>query len=309
VNTTLRADTAPAKPGSGFSIAAAFAAIYFIWGSTYLAIRFALESLPPFFLGAARFLIAGAVLYTWRRVSGDPRPRWEHWRAAAIIGGLLLLGGNGGVCWAEQTVPSGAAALLITTVPVWMVLLNWLRRGGRRPTRPEILGLLLGFAGVVILIGPGPLTGGTRLDPVGALVLVLASLSWSIGSIYSVRAKLPDSPFVATAMEMLCGGGLLLILSTVRGEPFGLAADQITLRSVASLAYLVMFGSLVAFTAYVWLLRVSTPAMVSTYAFVNPAVAVLLGCLLAGEPFTLRILLAMPLIVLGVVLITSARRA
>lgn len=309
VSVSIEIPVAAARAAPRATLLAAFAAIYLIWGSTYLAIRYALESFPPFFLGGTRFLLAGGVLYIGSRLLGAPRPRREHWKAAALIGGLLLLGGNGGVCWAEQHVPSGAAALLVTTVPVWMVLLHWLRRGGRRPGSAEVLGLILGIAGALILIGPVDVKGAAAVDRMGAVVLVLASLSWSVGSIYSSRVKLPDSPYLATAMEMICGGALLMLLSTARGEPFAFSIGQVTPRSALSVVYLVVFGSLVAFTAYVWLLKVSTPALVSTYAFVNPAVAVLLGCALADEPFTLQIVLAMTLIILGVVLITSAGRS
>ena len=289
------------------AVAAAFAAIYIIWGSTYLAIRYGLETLPPFLMAGTRFLIAGGVMYAWVRLRGTGRPQRFHWRSAAVIGGLLLLGGNGGVTWAEQTVPSGVTALLITTVPLWMVLLNWLQPGGVRPGAVEAVGVLLGFSGVVVLMGFNDLAAGSAVDRVGAAVLVFASLSWALGSIYSRHAKLPEHPLLATAMEMLTGGALLTIVGLLTGEGSRVAFETVSLRSLLSLAYLVVFGSLVGFTSYVWLLRVTTPARVSTYAFVNPVVAVFLGAWLAGEPLTPRTLIAALVIVTAVVLITLRR--
>ena len=295
------------KKPSALALASAFAAIYVIWGSTYLAIFYALETLPPLVMAGIRHLVAGVILYGWTRMRGASRPSGRHWRSSALIGGLLLLGGNGGVCWAEQYVPSGVAALLITTVPVWMVLLNWLRPGGIRPTLFEVIGLVLGLGGVAVLVGKGDLAGASRVDPIGAMVLVGASLSWAFGSIYSRYVTLPDSPFLATAMQMLSGGALLLIVGLAFGEGSRIAWDQISWRSIAALGYLVFLGSLVAFTAYVWLLRVSTPARVSTYAFVNPAVAVLLGCLVAHEVLTGRMIVASIITITGVALITLSK--
>ncbi|MEW5988812.1 MAG: EamA family transporter [Chloroflexota bacterium] len=292
---------------STWRVAAAFAAVYSIWGGSYLAIRFALETVPPFFLAGTRFVVAGLILYGWARWRGAPRPRLAHWGGAAIIGGLLLFGGNGGVTWAEQTVPSGIAALLIATVPLWMVLLDWLRPGGRRPGGRVLLGVAIGLAGIVLLIGPGKLAGGGRVDPLGAIVLLLAALSWGTGSLLSRRVQLPAAPLLATAMEMLAGGGLLLAAGLLSGEWRVVWLDAWTLRSSLAMLYLVILASLVAFSAYVWLLRVSTPAKVSTYAYVNPVIAVLLGWLLAGEPLTLRVLLAAAVITAAVIMITTYR--
>lgn len=289
-------------------VIAAFAAVYIIWGSTYLAIRYALESLPPLLMAGARHTLAGAVLYAVLRATGAARPQRIHWRSAAIIGALLLLIGNGGVCWAEQTVPSGLAALLVTTVPIWMVLLNWLRRDGVRPGVMEIGGVVLGLLGVIILIGSEKFAGGAPTNRLGAIVLIAASLSWAIGSIYSRQAPLPQSPLMVTAMQMLCGGVLLLLSGAAGGEGARLDLGNVSLRSLLSLGYLTVFGSLVAFSAYVWLLRVSTPAKVSTYAFVNPVVAVALGFVFAGEPLTPRTMVAAAVIVTAVVLITRQRR-
>ncbi|HET7091052.1 MAG TPA: drug/metabolite exporter YedA [Anaerolineae bacterium] len=283
----------------------AFAAIYTIWGSTYLAIRFAIETMPPFLMGGARYLIAGAILYALTRRSRAAAVPRIHWRSAFIVGGLLLLGGNGGVIWAEQVIPSGLAALLIATVPLWMALLNWLRGDNVRPNLGVTLGLALGLLGIVFLVSPGESAGGDQVNSLGVLVLVLAALSWSIGSLYSRKAQLPAEPLLATAMEMLAGGALLLVAGLLTGEAGQLRLDQVSPRSLLALGYLIVFGSLVGFSAYVWLLRVSTPARVSTYAFVNPVVAVFLGWALAGESLTPRTLVAAAVIVTAVVLIVA----
>jgi drug/metabolite transporter (DMT)-like permease len=295
---------ATARP-SALRLAAGLGAVYLVWGSTYLAIRFAIESLPPFLMAGARFVVAGAILYAWSRATGAPRPSLRHWRSTALVGACLLLGGNGGVVWAEQRVESGLAALLITVVPLWMVLIDWLRPGGRRPGWRVAAGLLLGFAGVALLVRPGA-TGG-RIDPLGAAVLLGAAFSWAWGSLASKRLPLPASPLLTTGMEMLAGGGMLLLAALLAGEPAAFDPAAVTGRSLLALGYLVVFGSFVGFTAYVWLLRVAPPALVGTYAYVNPVVAVLLGWAFAGEPLTGRTLLAAAVIVTGVAVITTAR--
>ncbi|MBA2626652.1 MAG: drug/metabolite exporter YedA [Gemmatimonadales bacterium] len=291
---------------SRIRVLAAFAAIYIIWGSTYLAIRIAIDTIPPFLMAGMRFVIAGTALYAWARARGAAAPERRHWLGAGAIGLLLLAGGNGGVVWAEQRVPTGLAALLVAMVPVWTVLVDWLRPGGERPRGRVILGLLVGFAGVILLIAPGHIAGGTHVNPLGALALMAGSLSWSIGSVYSKRVTLPRSPQLATAMEMLVGGAGLLVGGSLAGELGRVHPSAISGRSVLAVLYLIVFGSLIAFSAFVWLLRVSTPARVSTYAYVNPAVAVLLGWGFANEPLTPRTLVAAAIIVAAVVLITSA---
>ena len=296
----------PARPPR-WRVVTAFAAVYLIWGSTYLAIRIAIETMPPFLMAGIRFLIAGAILYAWTRWRGTPPPARSHWLAATIVGGLLLLGGNGGVVWAEQHVPSGLTALLIGTVPLWMALLNWLRPGGVKPGNGVIAGLTLGFMGITLLVGPGKLAGGHDVDSLGAAVLIIASLSWATGSLYSRRAQLPASPLLATAMEMLAGGALLLIAGLPAGEWTRFEPNALSLRSWVALGYLIVFGALIGFTAYIWLLRVTTPAQASTYAYVNPVVAILLGWAFAGEPLTARTLLAAAIIVAAVVVITTQR--
>ena len=296
----------PSNIPSKGSVIAAFIAVYTIWGATYLGIRFAIETIPPFLMAGSRFVIAGAVLYAWMRLSGAPAPTRMQWRATTMIGALLLLGGNGVLAWAEQLVPSGLAALIISTVPIWMVLLDWLR-GGARPTAGISIGLVLGLVGIALLVGPANLAGGNQLNTLGVIVLLFASLSWATGSLYARRASIPSTPLLATSMEMLTGGGLLLLAGLVAGEGGQLRLDQLSLRSVVAFGYLVFFGSLVGFSAYTWLLRVSTPARVSTYAYVNPVVAVFLGWALAGEALTPQTLLAAAVIITAVVVITTGQ--
>jgi drug/metabolite transporter (DMT)-like permease len=282
-------------------IVAAFAAVYLIWGSTYLAIRFAIETIPPHLMASARFLAAGAILYGWARLRGAPRPSLQNWRAAAIVGGLLLLGGNGAVVWAETRVPSGVTSLLVATVPIWMALIESLRNGGRRPATAVIAGLVLGLGGLALLLAPGKLAG--RVDLLGAGALLVGSFSWAFGSLLSRTASLPKSGFLAAAMEMIAGGVWLLLFGLLTGQAGSLTLSALSMKSLVSLGYLIVFGSLVGFTAYIWLLGATTAARVSTYAYVNPVVAVLLGWAFAGEPMTLRTALAAAVIVAAVALI------
>jgi drug/metabolite transporter (DMT)-like permease len=288
-------------------IIGAFAAVYIIWGSTYLAILFAIETLPPFLMAGARFVTAGALLFAWSwpRREGALSP--AHWRAAAVIGGLLLMGGNGAVSWAEQYVPSSIAALLIAVTPLWIVLLDWLWHGARRPGMLTVAGLALGFGGLVLLVGPGQILGAGGVYLPGALVLVAGSLSWSIGSIYSRRATMPGGGMLGVGMQMLCGGALLLLLGLLTGEAGRLDLAAVSLRSWLAVAYLTVFGSIVGYTAYMWLLQVVSPGRVATYAYVNPLVAVVLGWGLAGEALTLRMAAAALVILSGVALITTGR--
>jgi drug/metabolite transporter (DMT)-like permease len=286
-------------------LAAAFLAVYLIWGSTYLAIRFAIESLPPFFMAGARNAIAGALLFAWMRLRGAPRPKLIHWREAAIVGGLMLLVGNGGVTWAEQHIPSGTVALIIATTPLWMVLLQALGRGGVRPTGRVLVGVALGLGGVGMLVGTGRLRGGQHLDLLGVAVVLFAALAWSAGSLYTRRAKLPADPTQGVSMEMLAGGGLLLLAAGISGEWARLDLSALTLRSGLAFLYLIVFGSMLGFSAYLWLLRHTTPARATTYAYVNPAVAVFLGWAFAGEPLTGQTLLAAAVIVAAVAIITA----
>ncbi len=286
-------------------LAAAFLAVYVIWGSTYLAIRIAIETMPPFVMAGTRFVIAGAILYGWTTLRGTRGPTRVHWRSALIIGGLLLLGGNGLVTWAEQEVPSSLAALIIASTPIWFVVLEALRPGGTRPTRRTLAGVFIGFIGIAVLVGPANLTTGLQIRTISLVAMLLAPISWAAGSLYSRRASLPRSPIQSNGMEMLLGGALLLILATVTGEWTSFDVDAISARSAAAFIYLVIFGSIIAFTAYVWLLKATTPAKASTYAYVNPIVAVFLGWTLASEPVTPNMLVAMGIILFAVALISG----
>ena len=286
------------------AVLAAFAAVYFIWGSTYLGIRFAIETIPPFSMAALRFLSAGAILFGWSTLRGAGLPTWIQWRSALIIGVLLLASGNGLLTWAEQFVPSGVAALIVGTVPLWMIVLDTARPGGKRPSAATMIGLMLGMAGIAILIGPGEL-GGEPIDVPGALVICFAAFSWALGSIYSRSAPQAASTLQNVGMQMLLGGALLLVVGLWLGER--IEPSTFSARSAWALAYLSVIGGVVSYTAYVWLLKVSTPAKVSTYAYVNPVVAVLLGWALGGESLGPRVFLATAAVVSAVVLITTSR--
>jgi len=298
----------PSRPAR-VKLLLAFAAIYVIWGSTYLAIKVAIETIPPFFMASFRFLVAGSVLYALTRLRGAAPPTRPHWLAAVTVGALLLVGGNGALSWSEQRVPSGLAALLLATIPLWMVSLDSLRAGGAKLDGRVLGGLGVGLAGLGLLVGPARLWGSSRVDPVGAAVLMFGSLSWSVGSLYSRHAKLPASPFLAAAMEMLAGGVMLAVLGLMTGEAAQLRVAAVSTRSIVSIAFLVVAGSLLGFSAYIWLLGVTSTARISTYAYVNPVVAVFLGWVMGGEPLTGRALLATCAIVAAVALIITHRPA
>jgi drug/metabolite transporter (DMT)-like permease len=287
---------------------AALILLYIVWGSTYLAIRFAIQTIPPLLSAGTRFLVAGAILYIWSRLRGDPAPKRVEWRSASIIGFLLLTFGNGGLVWAEQRIPSGIAALFIATAPLWMVLIDALRPGGTRANWLTWFGVLVGLAGILILAYPWQAhTSSPSLDPLGMVVLILAALSWSVGSLYSRKAPLPSSPLQGTGMEMLAGAGGLFILSTVLGEWHQLKVSAISLPSLGGLAYLILFGSCIGFVAYTWLLRNAPTPIVSTYAYVNPVVAIILGSLIAHEPLEVQGIISALIILAGVVLITTSK--
>ena len=302
-------ETPQARPrATRAQLITAFAAVYVIWGSTFLAIRYAIETMPPLLMAGVRFVIAGAILYAWAWFREGARATSKHWGGTAIVGALLLMGGNGAVSWAEQYVPSGLAALVVAVTPLWMVLFEWLRPGGDRPTRGVLVGVAMGFLGLVLLIGPGNIMGGRGLDARSAIVLTAGTLAWAAGSIYSRSLHLPRSPRLSTGMQMLAGGTLLIVVGALSGEVARVSVSAISTKSLLALLYLIFFGAIIGFTAYIWLLTVTSAARVSTYAYVNPLVALVLGWALANEPITARTLLAAAVILGAVAIITLAKR-
>ncbi|TFH47938.1 MAG: drug/metabolite exporter YedA [Methanothrix sp.] len=268
----------------------ALLSVYFIWGSTYLAIRIALVGFPPFMMAGVRFLLAGGGLYLFLRVRGVPAPDRSQWKSASLVGGLLLAGGNGGVVFAEQSVASGLAALGVATVPLWMVLFAGIWKN--RPARLEWAGLLLGFAGIILLNFEGDL----RASPVGATALVIAAICWAFGSAWSRHLSLP-SGLMASAAEMLAGGLLLLAISALTGERIEVFP---ACHAIGALFYLIVFGSLIGFSAYTYLLRKARPALATSYAYVNPVIAVGLGVMFAGERITVIGITAMLIIITSI---------
>ena len=293
-------------PPSRTALVIAFAAIYVIWGSTYLGIRIAVESMPPFLMAAARFLVAGGVLFAFLMFRGAAWPTRQQWVANAIAGTLLLLGGNGLVVWAEQFVASGVTALLIGIGPLFVVLTEWAWRGGLRPTATTFVALALGFAGVTWLAAPWE-TGAGALHIPGVIAILAGSVFWAIGSIFSRRSPHRADPFVASALQMLGGGAALFVVALIHGDFAALDLEAITGRSWTAFGYLIAIGSLVGFSTFVWLMRHSTPAKVSTFAYVNPIVAVFLGWLILQEPITARTLVAAGIIIAAVVMITTQK--
>ena len=288
---------------------AAFAAIYIFWGSTYLAIKYAIETLPPFLMAGVRFFVAGVILMIWARFRKDyERPKAVHWKTSFIVGAFLLLVGNGAVVYAEHHISSSLAALLIATEPFWIVILSWLWLKKSRPNSKVILGLVVGFFGVWLLISGQPVSSFASADSMqglGTIVVILAALSWAIGSIYGLRSPVPKSAILMAGMQMFAGGLILLVVSLFLGEWSSFSIAEVSANSWFGLIYLIVFGSLIGFTAYSWLMRNAEPAMVATYAYVNPIIAVLLGWLIAGESFTGQMLIGAGVIVGSVVLITA----
>lgn len=302
---------APHARPTTLALVAAFAAVYLIWGSTYLAIRFSIETMPPFLMAGARWILAGSLLYAWRRAKGDEAPTLRNWGAATVVGLLLIVGGNGTVSWAQQFVPSGFTALLIAVVPVWIALLEWLRPQGAPPTPRVWAGILLGLGGVALLVVPAVLGDPADFGPaflLGTGLILLASFSWANGSLWSRRAPLPGSSLLGASMQMLAGGVALTLAGLGAGEASRVDLAGVSARSWLAWGFLVLFGSIVAYSAYVWLLQVTRAELVATYAFVNPIVAVLLGVALAGETFSLATGLAAALIVVAVALVVTAPR-
>jgi drug/metabolite transporter (DMT)-like permease len=283
--------------------------VYILWGSTYIGIRIAIESFPPLAMAAIRHSMVGLILYPILRIRTRIKPTAAHWWTAAVTGVSLLCVSNGGLSWAEQRVPSGIAALLVATISLWLVILDWLRPRGTRPGPLVFVGLVLGFAGMALLVGPAKLGGAGRIDLVGTGVLVIASFVWACASLYSKQRDMPASPLLVVAMQSLAGAAALWVAAIVSGEVRALHLSAISGRSWMALIYLIVFGSGMGFTAYLYILKHSTASKVATYAFVNPVVALFLGWMLGGETITTRTALAAGVILTAVVLVISAPRA
>ena len=289
-------------------VIAAFLAIYIFWGSTYLAIKYAIETMPPFIMAGTRFLIAGGLLFIVSLWTKDFEwPTWRQWRTSLVVGTLLLLGGNGGVVFAEKYISSGLAALLVASEPFWVVLLSWLWLKRGRPGKPVIFGLMVGFLGVAALVvgqSSGDGSGGGSYQIAATIAILLAAMSWASGSIYGLKAPAPKSAILTSGMQMLSGGAVLMLASFPKGEWSTFAVADVSTNSWLGLGYLIVFGSLIGFTAYSWLLKNAQPSMVATYAYVNPVIAVLLGWLIAGETLTAQILIGAGLVIASVALVT-----
>lgn len=287
-----------------WKIALAFGAVYLIWGSTYLIIRFAIDTMPPLLMAGMRFGVAGIILYLIMHWRGERLPSPRQLRNTAITGSLLLLCGNGGVTWAEQFIPSGIAALLNAMIPCWMLLFGMAGRTGRKPEVKDTIALLFGVAGIIILVQPASLLSGIgTMSMVAMGVVLFGSMCWAVGSLFARRADMPTSPFMATAMQMIFGGIFLTIAGLLKGEGT-VNIEAISLQSGLALVYLTIFGSVVAFSAYVWLLRTVHPSRAASYAYVNPLIAVLLGWLFGSEELTPSVLLAAGLIIGAVILVS-----
>jgi drug/metabolite transporter (DMT)-like permease len=297
----------PATAPSRGALILAFAVIYLVWGSTYLGIRVAVETMPPFLMAGTRFALAGIFLFVFLKLRGATWPTLVQWKHQAVVGIFLLLGGNALVSWSEQRTPSGITSLILGTSPLFMVLLDWIRPGGKRPTFGLILGVAVGIAGVALLLGPDAIPPGYRPPTIDLIALFGASLSWWIGSLYSKHVSTKTPLLMASAMQMVCGSVSMVLAGVLLGEGRGFHLATVSPLSWVAFSYLVVVGSVVAFPVYVWLLEHSTPALVSTYAYVNPVVAVILGWAILGEPMNLRIVLAAAVIIGAVAIITVGR--
>jgi drug/metabolite transporter (DMT)-like permease len=290
------------NPPPRWLLVAAFATIYLVWGTSYLGIHFAIQTIPPFLMTSSRFLLGGVILFAWARWRGVPMPTRANWKAALISGFILFLLNNGALVWAEgHGLATGVAAVLVATVPMWIVLLTWLRPGGTFPGGVVIFSLILGFIGILLLFAPGE--GSANLP--GIIVVLFGAFCWAYGSLYTKNAPLPQSTTLSTGMQLLCGGLLQFAVAIPAGELAQFDASKVSALSLLAAVYLAIVSSVIAYSAFVWLMRVSTPTKVSTYAYVNPVVAVFLGWLLANEPLTPRTLLAAGIIICSVILING----
>lgn len=290
----------------------AFAALYVIWGSTYLGIFYAIQSIPPFLMAGLRFFFAGVIMYTVARIQGTARPSAVSWKSSLIVGACLLVGGNGAVTISEKWVPTGLAALLVATVPIYIALLSWFSGSAPRPSPMVWVGLLGGFAGVGILIGPSLTNSWSSSSQnhvtLGMSILLIGSLVWSAGSLYSRTARGSTSVFLAAGQQMICGGVLLFVLGLALGEYRDFQPGKISVLSAGAFVYLVLIGAIIGYTAYFWLLRNCDPAKVATYAYVNPIVAMFLGTAFAGEHLNERIFIAAALIIGSVAIVITGQQ-
>jgi drug/metabolite transporter (DMT)-like permease len=300
-------ETTRSRPAA-WKILLAFAIIYFVWGSTYLAIRVGVREMPPFLMAGLRFTVAGLALYGWMRLAGVPSPSWREWRGATVLGALMFLLDYACLFWAEQRIPSGVSAVILAAIPVCITLLEIIFLRTQRLTVRLSLGLLVGIVGVAVLMDPSSSLGEAPLDRRGAIALLVACCGWSIGTIVSRRLVLPESKPMSAGAQMLSGGVQLLILAAVSGEFADFRVQDVSRIAWFSLIYLIIAGSIVGYTAYVWLLHYESPTKVGTYAYVNPVVAVIIGAGLGGEIIGRRTMLGTALILVSVVAITTMRR-
>jgi drug/metabolite transporter (DMT)-like permease len=292
----------PATHPSRARIILAFAAVYLFWGSTYLAIRVGVTAFPPFVLAGCRYLLAGSLMFSWLAYRGVPRPTARQWKEAAISGSLLLLG-NGIVCWAEQLVNSSLAALILASTPIWIALFDTVRPGGRYPRWNTVLGILVGTGGVALLVFGKHASNGSATPLAGAAALIIACGFWAAGSIYNKYHTTPGSPWMSTAAQMLCGGVANSVVATLHGEWSQFQPEHLTAQPLFAFVYLIIFGSIIGFSSFVWLLAHCAPAKVATYAYVNPLIAAFLGWLILGEPLTPAIGVAAAIILGGVLIV------
>lgn len=286
----------------------AFATIYIVWGTTYLAMRIAVETIPPFMMAGVRFLLAGGVTFLFLKLRRSKMPTMEQWKNGAIVGLFLMVGGNGLVCWAEQEIPSGIAALVVASMPMWMCIFDWLLFKGTRPGGFAVVGLLMGFVGIGLLFGPSIYSDdAASLDLLSLLVLMCAPIFWSIGSLYSRKVDMPKNAFMSTSVQFITGGTILMIGSLILGEWWSFQPGKVSGESVLAMLYLAVFGSIIALSTYVWLLKQTTPSRVSTYTYVNPIIAVFLGWLILDEKITTQTIIAICIIVGSVVLVVVSR--
>jgi len=298
----------PQTKPSRLGLISAFAAVYIIWGSTYLGIKVAIQTIPPLLMSGVRYFIAGLAVYVISMATGAARPKLKHWKNTAIIGALLLLMGNGGVAMAETMIPSGIAALIVCSVPIWFALFGWLFFKKGKPGAKTIAGIILGFIGIIVLVGPGNLMpGGTGINLNGVIIITIGTVGWSMGSLFASRADLPTNHLTTTGMQMLCGGFLLIVAGLMKGEYNQFRWMEVSAHSLLAISYLIIFGSMVAFSAYSWLVRVASPGLVSTYAYVNPVIAVFLGWLFLHEAVDQYTIIGSAIIVGALILITWAK--